>query len=678
MKRFICAFIPLTLVLSLAACRQIPFDEKEDVTQSTTAAATTAKPVETTTEAPAEPVTEEVVVSAIRIETPPAKVKYFSGDTLDITGLVLSAEYSDGINETVTEGFEYSPEKLDKAGSQEITVTYGGKTASFTVEVQTLVVTSVKLKSAPKKTLYYTGDFIDTTGLELTVAYNNGKSKTVKDGFETKPNKVEKNGKQTINVSYGGKTVPFEVNVEDSPVSAVSIKTRPDKKTFYTGQEIDTTGLTLSVKYKNGKTGTVTEGFILEQKSFKNSGVHNVNLSYKGKTVSYSVTVKNDLISKIEVLTKPDKLTYYTWERLDTTGLTLQAVYLSGKKEKITKDYSCSPLYFYSPGEYKVTVTYKKLQTFFTVLVKEKTVSYITVRTYPNKTDYFVGDTLNTSGLTLTVHYSDNTTAVVTNGFSCNPTKLTSAGAVNITVTYMSKDASFYVTVKKSELKSIKITRLPYKTRYCVGEYIDTSGLSVAAVYADGKEEFVTAYDYSPRTVSKGENTVTVTYGGKTASFTVHSAVDMDISPKTFNAGESFYGFMTVSITYSDGRKNTLYSDFTVNPSVIYEAGTKTITVSACGISKDFQVTIKDWVESIYIATLPDKTVYKPGEALDTTGMVVMGYYHSGGDPKPITEGFECSPNNFTGYSEGSVLVDVTYKDKYSDTKETCFFVTIE
>ncbi|MBR3439387.1 MAG: bacterial Ig-like domain-containing protein, partial [Clostridia bacterium] len=162
----------------------MPFGNKKDIPQSTTAAATTAKPVEITTEVQTEPITEEVVLSAIKIETPPAKVKYFTGDTLDITGLVLSAEYSDGISETVTNGFEYSPEKLEKAGSQEITVTLGGKTATFTVEVHSLAVTSVKLKSAPKKTSYYAGDFIDTTGLELTVAYNNGKSRTVKDGFE--------------------------------------------------------------------------------------------------------------------------------------------------------------------------------------------------------------------------------------------------------------------------------------------------------------------------------------------------------------------------------------------------------------------------------------------------------------------------------------------------------------
>ena len=151
MKKTLCAITAVLLLFSLAACRQVPFGNKKDIPQSTTATATTAKPVEITTEVQTEPVTEEVVLSAIKIETPPAKVKYFTGDTLDITGLVLSAEYSDGINETVTEGIGYSPEKLEKAGNQEITVTYGGKTATFTVEVHSLAVTSVKLKSAPKK-----------------------------------------------------------------------------------------------------------------------------------------------------------------------------------------------------------------------------------------------------------------------------------------------------------------------------------------------------------------------------------------------------------------------------------------------------------------------------------------------------------------------------------------------
>ena len=678
MKKTLCAITAVLLLFSLAACRQVPFGNKKDIPQSTTATATTAKPVEITTEVKTEPVTEEVVLSAIKIETPPAKVKYFTGDTLDITGLVLSAEYSDGINETVTEGIGYSPEKLEKAGSQEITVTYGGKTATFTVEVQALAVTSVKLKSAPKKTTYYVGDFIDTTGLELAVAYNNGKSRTVKDGFEIKPNKAEKTGKQTINVSYGGKAAAFEVNAVESPVSSVAIISEPAKKSFYTGQEIDTTGLKLSVKYKNGKTDTITEGFILEQKSIKNSGVHKVNLSYKGKTVSYSVTVKNDAVSRIGILTEPDKLTYDVGDRLDTKGLSLQAIYLSGKKETITKDYSCSPDYFYSSGKIEVKVTYKKLQTSFTVIVREKTLSHITIRSNPNKTDYFVGNTLDTSGLTLTAHYSDNTTAVVTYGFSCSPTKLTSAGTTNITVTYKSKTTSFYVTVKEVALKYIKIINEPYKTRYKAGDYIDINGLYVAAVYTDGREEYVTTYDYSPRTVSPGENTVTVQYGGKTATFTVHSVVDIvEIYPTAVNAGKNFDNYMSVKVRYSDGTTADLFNDdFTVFPTVFNEGGTKTVTVTVGGVSENFQVKVNDWVENAYISRYPNKTVYKTGETLDTTGLEVIVIYHGGKEAK-VTSGLKCSPDDFKYYDSGVYTVYVNCPDSYDSFYAGNFDITI-
>ena len=97
-----------------------------------------------------------------------------------------------------------------------------------------------------------------------------------------------------------------------------------------------------------------------------------------------------------------------------------------------------------------------------------------------------------------------------------------------MTVTYEGKTATFTVTVTESEepeptLEKIEITG-PAKTEYVQGEELDLSGLAVTAVYSDGSKVELQAGDY---TVSgydlnmAGEQTVTVTYGGKTAAFTV-------------------------------------------------------------------------------------------------------------------------------------------------------------
>jgi len=77
-----------------------------------------------------------VALSSIRIETNPAKMTYYTNETLDTTGLSLAAIYNDGTKKIVTDGYACSPTTFTTVGSQQITVTYSNKTTTFTVEVK--------------------------------------------------------------------------------------------------------------------------------------------------------------------------------------------------------------------------------------------------------------------------------------------------------------------------------------------------------------------------------------------------------------------------------------------------------------------------------------------------------------------------------------------------------------
>ena len=68
---------------------------------------------------------------------------------------------------------------------------------------------------------------------------------------------------------------------------------------------------------------------------------------------------------------------------------------------------------------------------------------------------------------------------------------------------------------------SIVIIGSPTKTTYVVGDRLDTSGLVVKAYYSDGTNQDVTGYTTNFDSSTAGTKTVTVSYGGKTASFTV-------------------------------------------------------------------------------------------------------------------------------------------------------------
>ncbi len=73
-------------------------------------------------------------VRRIWIATVPAKVVYQLGEDLDTTGMVVKATYSDGSSMTVT-NYTVSGYSVNTIGEQTITVTFGGKTATFIVTV---------------------------------------------------------------------------------------------------------------------------------------------------------------------------------------------------------------------------------------------------------------------------------------------------------------------------------------------------------------------------------------------------------------------------------------------------------------------------------------------------------------------------------------------------------------
>ena len=82
---------------------------------------------------------EEKEIKSIRVKTKPTKLTYSVGDTLDLTGMVIEATYSDGDKAVLTEGYTTDPadgDTLSTAGQVTVTVTASSKTATFKVTVE--------------------------------------------------------------------------------------------------------------------------------------------------------------------------------------------------------------------------------------------------------------------------------------------------------------------------------------------------------------------------------------------------------------------------------------------------------------------------------------------------------------------------------------------------------------
>ena len=199
----------------------------------------------------------EKVLEKIAITTKPSKTSIIEGTKLDVTDGVITLYYDNDTTATVAmtndmiSGFDNS-----KVGDQTVTVTYKGKTAELAVTVAAKTVTDVTLVSAPTATTVTEGLALDLTGGKIHVTYDNGTEEDmdITEGMLTLDTNVV--GKQTATVTYGGKTVTFEVEVLAKAATglALSFGEVTDLKE---GTELADAGLEVYLVYNNGTKDTL-------------------------------------------------------------------------------------------------------------------------------------------------------------------------------------------------------------------------------------------------------------------------------------------------------------------------------------------------------------------------------------------------------------------------------------
>ena len=118
-------------------------------------------------------------------------------------------------------------------------------------------------------------------------------------------------------------------------------------------------------------------------------------------------------------------------------------------------------------------------------------------------------------------------------------------------------------------------------------------------------------------------------------------------------------GLMVAAVT-EDGTKQKI-TGYTLMLPDMSESGEKTVTVSWNGFTAGFEITVKPAsIDKIAITNYPDKLVYRQGDELDTTGLVVTAYYSDGNEPKEI-ENYTVS--GFDSFILGEQEITITYKD---------------
>ncbi len=119
---------------------------------------------------------DPIVSGDLSIVSLPIKQDYCVGESLNTRGLVIGVTYPDGKSENIDEGFECSPGVLSAAGTQTITVTYGGSSVQFTVSVAESNQRTITINGTQKTVDYgnntYTLNYSGTAFNRYEIAYS--------------------------------------------------------------------------------------------------------------------------------------------------------------------------------------------------------------------------------------------------------------------------------------------------------------------------------------------------------------------------------------------------------------------------------------------------------------------------------------------------------------------------
>lgn len=313
-----------------------------------------------------------------------------------------------------------------------------------------------------------------------------------------------------------------------NPPVSMEIWSSPVKREYRWGETLDTSGLQALITYEDGTWKILDKGLRCSPDVLKTTGTQEITVGYRGLTETFCVDVIPHP-SALRIASEPNKTLYRPGEELETDGLVLELIYDDGTVRNVTSKYTCYPSSFSELGTTQVTVLYQDFRAVFSVSVQE--LVGIQIASPPEKTEYEVGQKLQTKGLVVEGVFEGGATAPI-DGYTCIPSAFGRTSLQSVDVKYEDFTASFPVSVYKPS--GITILTPPDKTKYQAGETLNTQGLTFEITYTNGDRKVFDSRNETyycevldgnrftqDRLASSGEKTVYVDYKGLRDSFIV-------------------------------------------------------------------------------------------------------------------------------------------------------------
>ena len=648
------------------------------------------------------PITVNDPIQTLSVKTPMNKVEYNHGENFNFTGLQLEATKKSGAKEQLTSsstGVTVSENSANIAsssftqtsaegvipisGTQEITFGYQGVTAKQTVIVNDTI-SSVDLINQPTKTIYKRGENLNLAGAVVKVTLGSGNTTNINlpDGSVTVGSfsNTTTNLKQHLSVNFAGKTATQTIDVEVYNYVKSSAIQPPSNTNPKYNTDLNLTGGRLTLTWHDNTIRNVN----LTDSSITISGYNKTKLGVQTVTVEYPITytlsdgttipdkITQTFIAEVEnsaksiSITPPTKTTYLYGNSLALAGGTITVTYEDNTTRNVTMTTSMIK-------EGGAAVNMSPEATAFgtsTTLAKTLTISYeedgktgtanypitiindvksISMKQEP-KTTYNVNDTLDlTNGEILVTRATGTPEAieltdsrVKVTGFSSSQERTGLPLTVTFTENAIAKTTTYNIDIIDS-VKSIRIVQTP-KTDYRYNQNLDVSTGTIEIVKGSSTttvpmtSDMVSGYDKQ----KLGNQTLTVTYGGKTAQYQVtvkDYVTGITVNPNTVTGSynETLAKLIndnniTYTVTYAKaGAKTPIplaesmvagYSSTSITKqalTVTYNDLDTNSATNGSNFTATLNITLSDAVDTIAI-TAPTKDKYNYGESLNLAG----------------------------------------------------------
>ncbi|MBQ4394637.1 MAG: bacterial Ig-like domain-containing protein [Paludibacteraceae bacterium] len=236
----------------------------------------------------------------------------------DHTGVVVTATYSDASEADVTALAEFSDPDMTTLGAKTVTVSYGGKSTTYDIEVVAATLTEIAL-SGTYPTRFHVGDAFSHTGMTVTASYSDYSEEDVTASAIFSGYDMSVAGAQTVTVEFGGQSAEYQIivvpentdvltadliGVEGTSYADWSDKTGFGTSSVYAGNSTNGSGANagaIQLRYNvsdeakqagiilTGSNGMVLKGFSVTVKSGSNTlNVYGKNTAYTSRLDLYS------------------------------------------------------------------------------------------------------------------------------------------------------------------------------------------------------------------------------------------------------------------------------------------------------------------------------------------------------------------------------------------------------